>query len=418
MRNSEKLTIEDRIYIFSKIYFSIPLYFAGLQSVPEVNLDILYKSQLSNVLAVEDRYEFGLLMMEFLSNLKSGYCKYNDKYITEQYGNSLGFKVEYYDGKWIVKRSSLDQLPNFEVINEIDGQDFEAYFQKMSKYICAFSEREARSKFYNHSFLFPDKFELKSASGTSIFIDRQLGNRENNKPNAEGRWIRGNEIAYLRLPSFYLNSEEENKIIDVVNVFKNTKALIIDLRDNEGGNVPLELIKTLMDRPFRFWSESTCANFGLFKSYGQLYDNFGDKMNESQKANLSMARYFSQPSIIWPASYDKNFYDVFKGKLYLLVDASCSGACEDFIIAFKDNKRATILGEKTMGSTGLSNTINFGNGINVNIATKKAYFPDGSSFDGIGIPPDIGIHINIDDLKGNSDAVLNEAIRIVNMFTK
>jgi len=410
---SEKqlLNIEDRVYTFSKICNSIISYFAGWQTVSNLDIDEIFKEYISKIIKVSDRFEFGLLMMEFLAKFNNGNCKYYDDFIMDELGCDLGFKLSFYDGKWLSRLSQVEGLQNYEIITEIDGEDLESFFQRNNKYICSFNDREAKTKFSSYSFLFPLKFTLTLLSGKQINVDRGALNIKKLMAKTEGIWIKEGETAYIRIPSFE-NNEYENKAIEFIKLFNEAKSIIIDLRDNEGGIIPYKLISSLMDRPYRFWSESTPVSFGLFKNYGK------EASKEKDKNASSIWRCFEQSSLMWPAFEENNFKNIYKGKISMLVDATCSYTCEDFIIPFKDNKRGTILGEKTMGCTGYPYKVDFGNGIKVDISSKKPFFPEGSAFEGVGISPDIGIHLTIEDLKASRDAVLMETIRMTSMFIK
>ena len=411
LKKNQLLNIEDRVYTFSKIYNSIITYFAGWQTVSDLNIDEIFKEYIGKIIKVPDRFQFGLLMMEFLAKFKNGNCKYYDSFITEEYGSELGFKLSFYDGKWIVKLSRIEGLSNYEIVTEIDGEDIESFFQRQNKYICSFNDREAKTKFTSHTFLFPSKFTLTIGSGRQIEVDRSLLSAQKLKAQTEGIWIKEGEIAYVRIPSFE-NNEYEDKALEFINSFKEAKSIIIDLGDNEGGLIPYKLIRGLMDRPYRFWSESTPVSFGLFKNYGE------QAFKDEEESASSIWRCFEQSSLMWPAFQENNFKNIYKGKISLLVDVTSSYTCEDFIIPFKDNKRATVIGEKTMGCTGYPYKIDFENGIKVNISSKKPFFPEGSAFEGIGISPDIGIHLTIEDLKASRDAVLMETIRMTSMFIR
>ncbi len=41
---------------------------------------------------------------------------------------------------------------------------------------------------------------------------------------------------------------------------------------------------------------------------------------------------------------------VYSGELFILTDGDCTSACEDFVMPFKDNGRAKIVGGTTVGA--------------------------------------------------------------------
>ncbi|MGH9318163.1 MAG: S41 family peptidase, partial [Thermoanaerobaculia bacterium] len=100
----------------------------------------------------------------------------------------------------------------------------------------------------------------------------------------------------------------------------------------------------------------------------------------------------------------------YRGALSILIDGGCFSACEDFVAPFKDNRRATILGERTAGSSGQPFQKDFGNGMGIGLSTKREFFPDGSEFEGVGIAPDVEIPMTLEDLRTGKDTVLAQAL--------
>lgn len=103
---------------------------------------------------------------------------------------------------------------------------------------------------------------------------------------------------------------------------------------------------------------------------------------------------------------------VYSGRLFLLVDRSCTCACEDFVMPFKFAKRAVLVGETTAGTFAFTTFNTFENGMMLNVAAIRRTFPDGSRFEGVGISPDVEIHPTAQDLKQGRDVVLNKALEL------
>src|SRR5262249_36318840 len=97
------------------------------------------------------------------------------------------------------------------------------------------------------------------------------------------------------------------------------------------------------------------------------------------------------------------------GPVYLLVDGGCFSACEDLLIVFKDNRRATLVGERTAGSSGQPFGRDLGDGMGIGLSTKRMYAPDGSAFEGVGVAPDVEVHTSVEDLRSGRDPVLARA---------
>jgi carboxyl-terminal processing protease len=147
-----------------------------------------------------------------------------------------------------------------------------------------------------------------------------------------------------------------------------------------------------MDRPYRWYAEATPVNIGLFQNQGFM----------DQHAELA-----------WFGATQRPGSDPYRGDLYLLVDGGCFSACEDFLVPFKDNHRATIIGARSAGSSGQPVYQRLADGMGVQVSAKREYLPDGSAFEGVGVAPDIEVTTTIDDLRRGRDPVLAKAGEVI-----
>ena len=76
---------------------------------------------------------------------------------------------------------------------------------------------------------------------------------------------------------------------------------------------------------------------------------------------------------------------------------------------FKDNGRATLIGEATEGSSGQPYFLKLDNGMSLMVGAARHSFPDGSPFEGVGIKPTIPIEPRLIDLRDGNDPVLQQA---------
>jgi C-terminal processing protease CtpA/Prc len=122
---------------------------------------------------------------------------------------------------------------------------------------------------------------------------------------------------------------------------------------------------------------------------------------------------------VWEYDASDTIYNNVKSKkllmpIAILISNTTGSAAEDFLIGFDYLKRATLIGEKTNGSTGEPFSFELPNGGSCRICTHKTTYPDGRKFVGIGIKPDIEIIPDLSFYLSNEDKVLNEAIRFLN----
>ena len=74
---------------------------------------------------------------------------------------------------------------------------------------------------------------------------------------------------YIRISSFS-NPKLEKAAVQAVQKSGHSKAIIIDVRGNSGGTSPETLVGKLMNRGYRWWSQSTPIGMGLLKYQGIL----------------------------------------------------------------------------------------------------------------------------------------------------
>jgi hypothetical protein len=343
-----------------------------------------------------------------------------DTYTVGPVQDSNGDSIEtQYDT--VIAINPLTGQPNFQipmdtdtytdVIVSLDKTPLETFFQQQQRYISASSTAAQRHNLFLYPYLFPEQFTLTLEDGRKVAINRSSVKEPETK--TDGRWLKPGQTAYIRIPSFFYPILEDGAL-NYVSQFRAAKVLVIDVRNNPGGLQPMRLLKALMDRPYRGWKESTAIHIGMLRSFErdpQAEDSKGGvpdyfKGYTDGLAALSNAQLMLGGETVSPSQ------PIFHGRLIILIDGGCISACEDLIEPFKDNGRATLVGETTQGSAGLPYGYDFHNGMSLKLAVKREYFPDGTEFEGVGIKPDIEVHSTIDDFKNGRDPVLDKALEL------
>ncbi|MDQ1187069.1 S41 family peptidase [Agrobacterium larrymoorei] len=212
--------------------------------------------------------------------------------------------------------------------------------------------------------MFPPSFEIVMEDGSKKTIDR---GRElpGGGTATTGRWLENGERYLLTIPSF-AQPHFETDAIELLQSLSSTVHLVIDVRGNSGGNTPDKLVAGLMPDRYRFWRYVTPVTNALARAQG---------------APASL--------LVSEAEWIEPIEEAFKGPLTILIDRRSFSAAEDFVVPFKDNKRAEIVGETTGGSSGQPYLRDLGDGMRLWVSTKRQMFPNGARFEGLGIEPDI-----------------------------
>ena len=359
--------------------------FAHWSAVRGLDFDTEFQAYLDQITATEDRRRFDMATFELIAKLMNGHTRFWDRWLTDSYGAGLPFELRPLGTSWAASRSRVAELHKGDVINTIDGQSFEGFFQSVRKYIATSSERQARFALEYCPYLFPESFTLTLSNGRAVHITRE------GKPAGESSEVKSQEkegAFYIQIPSFG-DSSSESSALEAIERHLKSKAIIVDVRGNGGGSTPQRLLAKLMEKPYHIWRESTPETIGFFRSFG------------------AQDGEFSWSETLMPSG------DPYRGEIYILVDGDCASACEDFVAPFKETHRAVIVGEPTWGSTGQPIVTDFRNGMSLSVSTKRESFPDGSQFEGIGIIPDTEVHPTADDLRTGTDPVLDKAITLV-----
>lgn len=180
-----------------------------------------------------------------------------------------------------------------------------------------------------------------------------------------------------------------------------TSALIIDLRNNHGGN------SNNADYIIRHLSGDSIKT-----------DSWRSPMYIPAYASWSMKQpWYESASEYMPPIREKEIY---RNPVAVLVNQGTFSAAEDFCSLFTGMKRGKLIGSNTGGSTG--------NGVRVelipghtyaNICSKHDIMPDGTEFVGIGIKPDIEVQETYQSyFKDREDAGLHTAIQYLQTILK
>jgi C-terminal processing protease CtpA/Prc len=165
---------------------------------------------------------------------------------------------------------------------------------------------------------------------------------------------------------------------------KNTKGLIIDIRNYPSDNVPLSNYLMPKRKSFVKFSMASIKNPGLFTYFFYQY-----KAGKKRK-------------------------DYYKGKVIILLNEITQSAAEFDAMEYRTHPNATVIGSTTAGADGDVADINLPGGIKTMISGIGIYYPDGRETQRIGIVPDIEVKPTIQGIKKGEDELLEKAIEIIN----
>jgi len=189
-----------------------------------------------------------------------------------------------------------------------------------------------------------------------------------------------NKLMIWKLPAFRV---PESEIKHQLNSARKHDTLVLDLRDNHGGNED-----------------------DLRWMIGSFFDHditVGEMMQRDKHEALSAPSLGKQS---------------FTGKLYVLVNNSSASAAEIFARTVQLQKRGFVMGDETAGAVGRGKQIllrggpvsGLAYGVEVTVARLK--LPDGTDLEGRGVKPDSKVIPTSVDLAERRDPVLSAAAQL------
>ena len=186
------------------------------------------------------------------------------------------------------------------------------------------------------------------------------------------------EIGYVTLGNI-----QDSDADLIKEAFRNTKGIVIDIRNYPAAFMPFALGSYFVDQPTPF-VKFTSVN----------YNNPGEFL-------------FMDPIIIEP---DNKPY---QGKVVVLIDERTQSSAEYTTMAFRAGRNVTVIGSQTAGADGNVSQVGLPGGLGTFISGLGVYYPDGTATQRIGIIPDIEVKRTIKGVGEQRDELLEKAIELI-----
>jgi carboxyl-terminal processing protease len=224
-------------------------------------------------------------------------------------------------------------------------------------------------------------------------------------------------IGYLQVAMFpgMIGVEVAIAISQAIRSLGNIKGLIIDLRGNTGGGVgALRVMSWLTPgklpvgyAPGKKWAERDLKNEqGAFKRFDRIPSSKGSLWLLALRylpTILSKSPVVLQTEGLGPQPYH--------GRIVLLVDRHTASAAEMITIFAKENKLATIVGERTAGRLLSATSVKVGHDYRLALPTGAYYTWQGTMLEGSPIEPDIVADFDWMERRRGIDGQLECALR-------
>lgn len=197
--------------------------------------------------------------------------------------------------------------------------------------------------------------------------------------------ILDDNIGYIRYESFQ-SAVGDGNLDEVLSYLAPCNGLIIDVRDNKGGNL------TNSTRiAARFTNEKVLTGYIRHKT-GKGHNDFSDPM-----------AIYLEPSkgVRW------------QKKVVVITNRRCYSATNDFVNNMKDLPNVILLGDKTGGGSGLPFSSELPNGWTIRFSASPIFDRNMQQIE-FGIDPDVQVNMDSKDEQKNKDTLIEEARKLLN----
>ncbi|RLD55733.1 MAG: hypothetical protein DRJ01_16240 [Bacteroidetes bacterium] len=417
---SKQLTVNEKLCYFFKIWHYANDFFAFFDLI-DLDWEKVKMEYLPKVQATKGNEEFYWLMTEMLALLKDGHTKadiqglWKPSYInTKIIGDDVYFIADKsYRKQTMLPGDKILKINNLSVANAIE---------KTRKYISGSTEQWIKLNLEGyHSFInFNDcKSIIIEYEHNSKILSEKIypspKKSQGTSPFVESKILEDN-IGYIAVNSMYPTKEITPLFDSALDSLFNTKALIIDIRNNSGGssNTGFYMISRISDKPLpvfeskvRIYSvdmfDKWFSDKEMFDVFYNVYQGiFPDTTNVNKE---KLREKFKKSGFCIPPKspiYDK--------PIVILIGPKTFSAAEDFLTPLHGSGRVTLIGKPTGGSTGQPLTLQLNNEFSVRICARRCWCNDGYEFVGKGFIPDIEVNENIEDILSKNDITLEKAI--------
>jgi len=397
----ENISETEKTAGLSKLWSEIKFNYINFDHVPEINIDSLYLAYLPKIKETGNTNEYYQVLQEFCVHLQDGHTEIQfPEELRNLHNGKVPIQTRLVENKVIITNIYDEALlaeglkPGIE-ITHIDNLETRKYVEKYIQPYWTSNSKHGRNRtVFEYALLRGpvDKnvritCKMDDGSPQTVELPRLKYIPMEWKP-VSYKELEDN-IGYVKINSFY--ADEIVVLFDsVFNHIQNNDALIIDLRENGGGNgrVGWTILGYFTDTPFQIFNWKSRLYRPIWRAWGRREETY-EKTNQYRYADHK--KYYSNPIV-------------------LLTRSRTASMAENFCMGFKIMKRGKIIGEPTAGTSGTPLIFSLPGGGKGQVVTTRSTFPDGTELIGKGVEPDIIVSPGIEDFKNGYDPILNKAI--------
>ena len=371
-------------------YWNIIKYYYPYTDVIEENWDEILTTFIPKFVNAKSELDYKLAISELTTKIHDPHAQVDDinKTLYKYWGNKYApIEFALVEDNIVInkinpKNKDECELKPGDIVLKINDKDIFEVIKEKSKYI-SFSRKEAIVNCLQ-GYLF-------RTSNNSIKLNIK---REGKEIIKNVKCYKDESIFDIKEPSHklldgnigYINTGKlsKNEIEKIMDKFKNTEGIIVDLREYPSEPIFITMPKYFVSKPTIFSKISVPSQ------------------------SVPGEFIFEKDQVVNPD--DKKHY---KGKLMILMNERSQSQSEFTVMALRKGTNAKVIGSNSIGTDGDATEVYLPGGITTTITGLGVYNPDGSQTQRIGLKPYIYINPTIDGIKNGRDELLEKAIEII-----
>lgn len=336
------------------------------------------------ILKAKSDREYYDILLELMASLKDTHTRFI-YYPEQSHQEAPPVELNKVGEQIAVIRAQADTgLSPGDIIVSIDGRPVDECLAEAMKYVCNSTDRgrirEACGRLLRGTpnTLVSVTVRSKDGQERQLSLSRDPDSDFNKEPVISSHFADAN-VGYIRI-SQWIGNNLISEFDQILQEFKTTKGIIIDVRGNGGGNDQLaDLVNG------RFVETPVVSSIDFWRKPGS--DTY-------------------QKSIGWVKPRGPWRYE---GRVAALIDEGSMSACEHFVSGLEAMGFVLLVGTSTNGAGGGPTSVTLPDGSRVRISRALGIRANGIVFEGHGIPPHIEITPTIEDLRNGRDPALEIA---------
>jgi len=429
------LTRQERVFGLATFHAAAKQHFAWFEKASDLDWDKAFMDFLPLVEEEQTTLEYYRTLQRFAALLRDGHTEVHLPQDIQKQQDRLPLTLGFIEGQWVV----LERHPTEEILAEdippgtillaVDGAEPTRYFEaNVFPYIAAGSDQAKRTRLNW-------MWTMSKGEQVPLTLRYPDGKQTTRTLRASRRSVKWTDalrekylLAWHRDPQFGSSFVAEGilhvrygtcdqKCLEAFGDLlaslssEQLRGMILDLRGNPGGSTPVKAAGRLISKPIPWYACRSRWSASYYQAQTQAL---------SQADKAAYLKWHGLPATFGPDWLDvtpqgpiqpeANHYD---GPLVILIDAETGSAAEDLVVLLHGCGRATVIGERSAGSTGQPMLMDLPGGGGARICTIQVRYPDGREFIGPGIRPDVPVTRTLKAIAEGRDEVLQAAIQFL-----